>query len=101
VVGMLLAGTPCPPPGDESIRTGVVIDQDLDVIRYWLTSIVPARLIRDVQAAWPGWQVQPITHGIGEHLAVTARPGGPARFGVPADPRRLRWPSIRVADPPP
>ncbi len=97
-IDTLLAATPFPPPGDESVPTGVVIDQDLRVIRYWLTSLVPARLLRAVREVWPGWQVRPITHGIAEHRAVTGRPDATPPPGVPVDPRTLRWPRIRVID---
>jgi hypothetical protein len=83
----LLATTPFPPPDGPGTRSGAVIDQELRLIWYWLTAFAPARLLRAVHDAWPGWRVQAIRDGLAEHFAVTGR-GDSERV--------LRWPRVQV-----
>jgi hypothetical protein len=64
---------PYPLPEEESTAAGVVIDQDRRVLHYWTGTVVPPRLLADVKAAWPGWDVRRLRYGLAEHLAMTGR----------------------------
>lgn len=111
-VDRLRGQTPYPFPGEgEGVRSGLVIDLDQRVLRYWPNGYLPTRLLADVGAAWPGWDLRRMRYGFAEQLAVTGRraPDGPAaphgvaaewdaaRRGLRVDPRPLRAPHVREA----
>ncbi|MFI7676522.1 hypothetical protein [Actinophytocola sp. NPDC049390] len=55
------------------VNAGLVIDMDREAMGYWTPDRVPARLVADIQSAWPGWEVRRLRYGLAEHLAVTGR----------------------------
>ncbi|MFW6692844.1 hypothetical protein [Streptomyces sp. MAR4 CNX-425] len=108
-VDRLRGQIPYPTPEEgEYVRAGLVIDLDRRVLRYWPHGYLPARLLADVRAAWPGWDLRRMRYGFAEHLAVTGRPvpddlatpngaaeWDAARRDVRTDPRPLRAPHVR------
>ena len=64
---------PYPLPEEHHTAAGLVIDQDRHVVHYWTDEVVPPRLLADVRAAWPGWEVRRLRYGLAGHLAVTGR----------------------------
>ena len=73
LVDTLRAEDPYPLPEEWVLDAGLVIDMDRRVLHYWTDDYVPARLLADVLAAWPGWDVRRLRYGLAEHLAVTGR----------------------------
>lgn len=57
---------------------GVVIDLGRRVLSYWTDGFVPPRLLAEVRAAWPGFEVRRLPHGLDEHLAATGRNDQPS-----------------------
>jgi hypothetical protein len=113
LVDTLRGQAPYPFPSDEEFTgAGLIIDLDQRVLRYWTNDYIPVRLLADIRAAWPGWDLQRLRYGFAEHLAVTGRrdPDGlatpqevaadwdAARRDLRPDPRPLRTPHVRVAE---
>lgn len=73
LVDALREQAPYEVPWEDSVDAGVVIDLDRRVLGYWTDGFVPARLLADIRAAWPGWDVRRLRYGLAEHLATTGR----------------------------
>lgn len=117
----LSAVAPYPLPAEETVRAGVVVDVPARRLRHWTPDGVPPQLAAKVAAAWPGWLVERLPLGFVGHLAATGGDGqdlivpdarlredgweedliafrNRRRRALPADPRNLRRPRVRVIE---
>jgi len=121
LVDALLAHVPFPPAMESLVDAGALIDLDRRTLGYWSGRFIPDRLLVSVAAAWPGWRVKRLPHGLAGQLAATGRrrtdllddapsangTGGSdsawrakwdaRRYALPLDPRPLRPARIRVS----
>ncbi|MEU6780144.1 hypothetical protein ABZ912_13135 [Nonomuraea angiospora] len=112
LIDSLWAEDPFPVPLEENVLSGAVVDLARRELRYWTDMFVPSRLLTQLRAAWPGWQVERLPYGMAGHLAITGsqkpdmlEPGpseadpewATARDRLIVDPRPLRRPRIRVS----
>lgn len=69
----LFCEAPYPLVVEDSVNAGAVIDVPARRIGTFTGAAVPARLLAEIAAAWPGWRIETMRHGFAAQLAATGR----------------------------